>query len=400
MKHPDIIRVGWTTNNRLHNFLVLLYHLARLPLLLCGLLAALFILPAAMMYQFPLAAGAILAVTVLGDLVLLACLPALGISYGWIQPPWLLFSLGRSLAAVLLGLLPLSGALQLVPLAGIQVLLSMLAFYAALVEPFWIQHTDLEVELTGLGSRLSVLLLTDLHVERWTRREARLLQEVERRSPDMILIGGDLLNLSYVGDPEALDAVRRLLGRLHAPAGVFFVRGTWELDPPHLVQTILRGLPIEELDNTVREVSFAGARMRLVGVAADGPPPVREQRLRKVMDRLGPGPPVICVHHTPDLIYLAAELGADLYLAGHTHGGQIWLPLLGPVFSGSRFGRRYIKGYHQVGRAHAYISRGLGMEGLGAPRMRFLSRPEMVWMVIREGPTPVEYLCDKKRDCN
>jgi predicted MPP superfamily phosphohydrolase len=231
-----------------------------------------------------------------------------------------------------------------------------------------------------------VLLVTDLHVERQTRRERRLLEVVARRQPQLILIGGDLLNLSYVGEPRAIRECRDLLARLRAPAGVFFVRGTWDVDPPKVVGQILEGLPVRQLDNEVAVVDHGqGARLQLLGVTADLPPAQRAQRLEQLMRRTDRDQPRVVVHHTPDLAPLAARLGADLYLAGHTHGGQICLPLLGPLATGSRLGRRFVRGTHRLGSTSVHVSRGLGLEGLGAPRMRFLSRPELVWITLLPG---------------
>jgi predicted MPP superfamily phosphohydrolase len=79
----------------------------------------------------------------------------------------------------------------------------------------------------------------------------------------------------------------------------------------------------------------------------------------------------------------AAEIGFDWYLCGHTHGGQIRLPLIGALFSSSRLGRRFVMGRYTVGKLQLYVTRGVGMEGLGAPRARFLCPPEIVLWEIR-----------------
>jgi predicted MPP superfamily phosphohydrolase len=74
----------------------------------------------------------------------------------------------------------------------------------------------------------------------------------------------------------------------------------------------------------------------------------------------------------------AVELGVDLYLCGHTHGGQIRLPGFGALITSSEFWKRYEMGRYEENGTTLYVSRGLGMEGLGAPRARFLSRPEII----------------------
>jgi predicted MPP superfamily phosphohydrolase len=83
------------------------------------------------------------------------------------------------------------------------------------------------------------------------------------------------------------------------------------------------------------------------------------------------------LYHTPDLAPEAAEAGIDLQLSGHTHGGQVRLPFFGALFAGSLYGKRYEVGRLSEGALTLYVTRGIGMEGKGAPRVRFLSPPEI-----------------------
>jgi predicted MPP superfamily phosphohydrolase len=79
----------------------------------------------------------------------------------------------------------------------------------------------------------------------------------------------------------------------------------------------------------------------------------------------------------------AARAGVDLFLAGHTHGGQIRLPLIGAVVTSSIYWKRYEMGLYTQGHTWLYVSRGIGMEGLGAPRARFLCPPEIELFELR-----------------
>jgi predicted MPP superfamily phosphohydrolase len=90
-------------------------------------------------------------------------------------------------------------------------------------------------------------------------------------------------------------------------------------------------------------------------------------------------------YHSPDLIEAASERGIDLYLAGHTHGGQIRLPLYGAIATSSIYYKEYEAGLFQLGRTYLYVSRGLGLEGASAPRARFLCRPEVAVHMLRGG---------------
>jgi predicted MPP superfamily phosphohydrolase len=86
----------------------------------------------------------------------------------------------------------------------------------------------------------------------------------------------------------------------------------------------------------------------------------------------------VLLYHTPDLAGPASRAGVDLYLTGHTHGGQMRLPLFGALFTNLRSWKRYEQGLYKIGGTTLYVNRGLGMEGRGAPRARFLCRPEIV----------------------
>jgi hypothetical protein len=87
--------------------------------------------------------------------------------------------------------------------------------------------------------------------------------------------------------------------------------------------------------------------------------------------------PVVLLYHYPDEIALAAAQGVDLYLAGHTHGGQVRIPWYGAVITLTRTGKRFEWGPYAMGDTRMYVNRGIGMEGGTAPRVRFLARPEV-----------------------
>jgi predicted MPP superfamily phosphohydrolase len=90
----------------------------------------------------------------------------------------------------------------------------------------------------------------------------------------------------------------------------------------------------------------------------------------------------ILLYHTPDLAPEAAQLGIDLQLSGHTHGGQVRIPLYGAVYAASLYGKKFESGRRQVGDLTLYVSRGIGLEGGGAPRLRFNCAPEVtLWEI-------------------
>ena len=108
-----------------------------------------------------------------------------------------------------------------------------------------------------------------------------------------------------------------------------------------------------------------------------------ERKLRRLLNGRRTDAFTLLLYHTPDMMPVAAEAGVDLYLAGHTHGGQLRLPFFGALVTGSIYGKRYEMGHYVEGGTQLYVSRGLGMEGLAAPRARLLCPPEMTLVTLR-----------------
>ncbi len=320
------------------------------------------------------------------DWALLATLPRQGLSFGAVQPPWLGLVLFRWLialgAAPFASLWPIS---TLAILAAIQASIWGMMAYGTTIEPFRLQVTHVELssaKFSNPGKPLRVVQLSDLHVERLTRRERALPALVAQLSPDLIVLTGDFLSTSYNHDPRALEELRALLVQIHAPGGVYAVWGTDEVDRPEVLRPLLTNVGIVLLEDQAVEVTVNSRRLWLMGLncsrdlAADG------GRLRALMADAPPGAFTLLLHHMPDLMPQAASLGVDLFLTGHTHGGQWRLPGFGALLTSSRYWKRYEAGHYHEGDTDLYVSRGLGMEGFGAPRARFFCPPEVVLVTL------------------
>jgi hypothetical protein len=311
----------------------------------------------------------------------LALLPRLKRSFGPVTPPLLMLALARTTLTFLVGLVwATAGGLALV--AGLQSLAALLFIYGTWVEPFRITVTERTLRSPKLtaGSPLRVLHLSDFHVERLTAREEALLDHVTDLAPDVVLLTGDYLNLSYVHDPQAHAESRRFLERLCAQARcpVYAVTGSPPVDNPDVVPRIFADLPLRWLQDRTATVTCHGQRIRLLGVHCHHERPVDGAALRALASEDREGEPfTILLYHSPDLMPEAVSLGIDLYLCGHTHGGQVRLPLFGALVTSSEFWKRYEMGLYQEGATTLYVSRGLGLEGMGAPRIRFLAPPEI-----------------------
>lgn len=322
----------------------------------------------------------------LADWALLALLPRRGISYGAVQPPWLALLIGRSLLALLT--VPAGGRwplLAVATLAAIQTAIWLLMAYGTLVEPFRLRVSRrdiLSAKLSNPGRPLRLVHLSDLHVERLTRREQALPALVASLNPDLIVLTGDFLNTSYHDDPRALDDLRDLLQCLRAPGGVYAVWGTVEVDLPHLLRPLLQSVGVVVLEDQAVELTIQDHRLWLVGLSCSHDLAADGARLRALLAGAPAEAFSVLLYHTPDLMPQAAALGVDLYLAGHTHGGQWRVPGLGAILTSSRYWKRYEAGYYRERGTQLYVSRGVGLEGFGMPRARLFCPPEVVALTL------------------
>jgi predicted MPP superfamily phosphohydrolase len=318
----------------------------------------------------------------LGDWLLVALLPRAGRSYGNPKPPTLILAVLRMLFAFLP--FPIAVALQ-----GIGTLLVVDGFW---IEPFRlvVTHQRLSSPKMRPGSPVRILHLGDLHIERITLRERHLEQLIQELKPDLILFSGDVINLSYIEDPEAQQAAREILAQWHAPYGVYMVTGSPAVDLDHVFPKLVEGLDnLCWLRDERVTVGANGQAIDIIGLTCTHKPFEDGPRLEHILDSSLTGEPghfTILLYHTPDLAPNAANTGkVDLQFSGHTHGGQIRLPGLGALFAASLYGKRFESGRREVGGLTLYVTRGLGMEGKAAPRVRFLCSPEIIlWEIDGE----------------
>jgi len=330
-----------------------------------------------------------LLVFVLADWQLFAALPRRRVSFGPILPPLLGLALIRCL--VVLALAPLAQAWTWPGLAAalaVQLLGSAFVAYGTLVEPFRLRVTRLEIACPALanpGTPLRLVHLSDIHVERTTRRERDLPSLVARLEPDLIAVTGDYLNASYTDDLRASADLQALLIRLRALGSVYGCLGTLEVDLPELMRPVLAGAGVDLLEDRAVELIVGGHRLWLAGIRCTRDPAADGARLANLLAGAPQGALKVVLYHMPDLLPEAATLGVDLVLSGHTHGGQWRLPGFGALLTNSRYGKRYEAGHYRQGETHLVVSRGLGMEGFGMPRARFFCPPEVVLITLSAG---------------
>jgi predicted MPP superfamily phosphohydrolase len=310
---------------------------------------------------------------------LLRLLPRRGKSFGGEKASALGLSAAFALTSALLGVLNVDALLALIGMA----LIAGIAVYATWIEPFKLGLTHETLQTAGWTTPITVLHIGDIHVERITDRERKLNRLIHLVKPDVIVFTGDFVNLSYTHDERAYADIRQIIGEWRAPLGVYCVPGTPTVEPLERVKQFVAGLDnLTLLLNEWRTVETPGGKLHLLGMITTHVLSIDRAALHDAMQRAPADGLRLLLAHSPDIAPEAADAGIDWMLSGHTHGGQIRLPIVGALLSASHLGLRFVMGRYDVGQMTLYVSRGVGMEGYGAPRARFLCPPEVIlWRV-------------------
>jgi predicted MPP superfamily phosphohydrolase len=254
---------------------------------------------------------------------------------------------------------------------------------------FWIepqrlvfQHVQLDVPHWPEAQRdLRVALLSDLHIGSAFWNLARLQSLVDatnREQPELVLLAGDyLINGAQSADWVDPESIAKVLGGFHARLGIVAVLGNHDWwDDGERVRRALTSQGIVVLENEAWPLERRGGRFFIVGLADEL---TRHIDLDAALRAVPPGAPFLVLAHEPD-IFPEVDARASLTLAGHTHGGQVRLPIVGRLIVPSRYGQRYAAGHVVEAGRHLFVTTGVGTSILP---VRFGVPPEVVILELR-----------------
>ena len=264
--------------------------------------------------------------------------------------------------------------------------------YGLLYERTEIETTHQRIMLRRLPKAFDgfrIAQLSDIHVGPFMPADdiRKYVAMVNQLKPDLVALTGDFV--TWEASPER--AVVEALSGLKAPFGIFGCMGNherWAGVEDSITRLFAEhGAKMLRLENAT--IESAGERLNLIGVDYQtrmrfGPPRdgIVSQYLEGVEPLMLPGAVNILLSHNPNTFDRAAELGIDLSLAGHTHGGQVTLEYISPDLSPARLITAYVRGWFQKGESQLYVNRGIGT--IFSP-VRFGSPPEITLYELKRG---------------
>jgi predicted MPP superfamily phosphohydrolase len=266
-----------------------------------------------------------------------------------------------------------------------------LAAYSNVIARHWIEITRPEIRLTGLPAAfdgLRIAQLSDIHMDEFTEPFFlhHVIDRINQLQPDVVLLTGDFVSYEIGSRHFAIGSAwqcANILTSLRCTQ-LYAVMGNHDVYVSAKdVTSALRANRITVLNNSCLPIERPGARIWLAGVddplVGDPKPELAiPESIRNV-----PNEPVILMCHAPDyaddLLAHPAGQAVDLMLSGHTHGGQVRLPLVGALQLPD-LGKKYVEGWFQLGRIQLYVNRGIGT--IGIP-FRFDCPPEITLLTLR-----------------
>jgi predicted MPP superfamily phosphohydrolase len=267
--------------------------------------------------------------------------------------------------------------------------MAALAVDTALIEPNRPRIVRKEIALRRWPARLegfTIALLSDFHYDPYfsVHPLRASISMVNGLHPELIVLTGDFVSVPFFGDnakgASHAEPCAQLLRQMQAPYGLWSVLGNHDaLTDPNRVTDSLLSVGIQVLANQSVPIEVKGARFWLGGVDD-----VLEGRadLDATLHKVPADDPVILLAHEPDYADHVVRYRVDLQLSGHSHGGQVRVPLLRPLWLPA-LAKKYIWGLYKIGGLTLYTNPGLGT--VGVP-LRMHCPPEITLLTLRPSP--------------
>ena len=269
----------------------------------------------------------------------------------------------------------------------------ILAVYARFIEPKIMRINNVSIKIENIQN-LKIAFIADIQLGSYKKTEwaEKIVDNLKQIKPDLIILGGDLIDNEGTFEDESVYL--EPFGELARQYPIYYIMGNHEYgigneardnkryetgDRSELVISRMQKLGIPLLKNDLACPTIKDQKICLYGIDDIWSRPVSFDKLKEWDQKI----PLIFLTHNPDGILLWPKdmKKPDLVLAGHTHGGQVWLPFIGPLGdAGVVLGKKYYRGLNYWGGIPIFTTVGIGESG---GEVRFLTWPEIAVINIK-----------------
>jgi len=250
--------------------------------------------------------------------------------------------------------------------------------YARKIEPNWLSITSHNISsklIPKSFNNVTILQFSDTHVgfQYQLKNLRKTVKIINQLRPDIVVFTGDLIDQPLEFSEQAQVQISRILSQIQAPLGKYAVYGNHDYGGygKNFYQTIINQSEFTLLTNANDYIyNEQNESIRIAGI---DDPIFGSPNFEQTFQHIKKNEFCIFLSHAPDLADEASKYPVTLQLSGHSHGGQIQIPLLGPLITPS-YAENYLEGMYNIDGIKLYVNRGLGTTRLP---LRFLSRPEI-----------------------
>lgn len=267
----------------------------------------------------------------------------------------------------------------------IGVVLVCVRIYATHIEPRHLVLREVRFSSPHVKQPIRILHISDIQSDRIGRYEREVFRRMQDLHADIIVHTGDLLQpLPPASFGSELPKLAALFRGLSPPLGIYGVYGDVDEALRRVPADALGGLRL--LENAKTRIQYGNTTIEVFGLAnySSRSPEEAKQLIRNWLNTSGPNNLTLLLGHSPDFAVAAQDFPLDLCLAGHTHGGQIRIPIIGPLLTLTKYiPRSWSIGYRKIGKTRLNVSAGIGSEHQSRlPSIRLNCPPEMTLIVI------------------
>jgi predicted MPP superfamily phosphohydrolase len=267
-----------------------------------------------------------------------------------------------------------------VPVAVACFVPAVLGFYATNIEPRMLVVDHFALGTPQSSEHLKIVVVSDIQSPSVGGFERKVVRTATEQQGDLVLFPGDLYSGEDEPFPRHFDDFTQLVSGLNATYGTYFVPG--DHDGDDTLPVIVEAAGKTFLQEHLQIVDVRGKAIGILGLDTD----YSSRNARALMQELAERDDLdykIVLDHKPDVIFHTPP-GVDLVIAGHTHGGQVNVPLVGPLVTLSEIPRQQAAGglFTYPNGTELFVTRGVGVEHGEAPFVRFNAKPQIAVLDI------------------
>jgi hypothetical protein len=243
------------------------------------------------------------------------------------------------------------------------------------ISSFKINKVIFKTEKFNKNDELKIVQITDFHDNKRINK-AKMMKEIKELNPDIIVLTGDIIDFKT---EDFTNTISLMKGLLKINSHVYFVEGNHELRNKKGQEFLsyIKKIGINIIDNDCKKVIINGKHINICGVEFL----LEKTDFEKAVSNIENDKYTILLSHSPNRPLIYVDSRVDLILSGHTHGGQVRLPVVGAIVApGQGLFPKYDKGVYPLGNTTLYIDSGLGCS---VQPIRFLNKVQFSYIIVK-----------------